>query len=205
VGGTRSIHVDVRIVAATHRDLAAMVAQGAFRQDLWFRIGVFPIRLPSLSERPEDIPALANHFAWRAGRRLAGAPLALQPGDVDLLLAYDWPGNVRELAAVIERAAILGDGRRLEIAAALGLPAGRELPGAAPGASQPAQAPREGEALATLDQAIVAHVERALARCRGRIEGPNGAARLLDVNPHTLRSRLRALGVDWARFRAQAP
>src|SRR5690606_35856619 len=110
VGGRRTHTVDVRIVAATHQDLHGMIDEGRFREDLWYRISVFPIRLPPLRERVTDIPVLAEHFAWGAGRRLGGMPLTLTPADVDLLVAYSWPGNVRELAAVIERAVILGNG-----------------------------------------------------------------------------------------------
>ena len=103
-----------RIVAATHRDLQAMVAAGTFREDLWYRIAVFPIRLPSLRERPEDIPGLATHFAIKAARRFGTAVRISTPEDLRLLLAYSRPGNVRELASVIERATILGNGTRLD-------------------------------------------------------------------------------------------
>lgn len=197
VGAHRTHRVDVRIVAATHRDLQAMVYSGGFREDLWYRISVFPIRLPPLRERPGDIPALAEHFAWRAGKRLGGVPLAPSPADLDLLVHYPWPGNVRELAAVIERAVILGRGRRLEIAAALGSDAGT-----AARASGRSPTPHSQDApFLTLDQAMRLHIEAALRRTRGRIEGRSGAAALLGINPHTLRSRMRKLGIDWATFR----
>ena len=120
VGGEKPRHVDVRIVAATHRDLEAMVADGRFRQDLWYRLAVFPVHLPPLRERLSDISALAAHFALRAAKRLGLPPLVPTAEDIGLLVDYPWPGNVRELAAVIERAAILGVGKRLEIARALG-------------------------------------------------------------------------------------
>jgi len=198
VGGGQTRTVDVRLVAATHRDLEDMVAEGSFRQDLWYRISVFPIHLPPLRERPGDIPHLAGHFAASAGKRLGGAPLAVSPEDLSLLLAYPWPGNVRELAAVIERAAILGDGRHLELAAALGpRPAGpRPTPAALP--SEPAPAPT------SLESAMRRHIEEALTKSRGRIEGEQGAAHLLGINPHTLRARMRKLGIDWQRYRANA-
>jgi transcriptional regulator with GAF, ATPase, and Fis domain len=201
VGGRRTLRVDVRIVAATHRDLQHMVAQRAFREDLWYRIGVFPIPLPPLRERIEDIPALAAHFAWRAGNRLAGAPLVPAPRDVELLVSYHWPGNVRELAAVIERAAILGDGHRLDVATALG---GSAVPPAQARATMaPAREPAAVLPLPLAD-AMARHIERALALTHGRIEGPRGAAVVLRINPHTLRARMRRLGVDWRRFRAPA-
>ncbi|MCB9552392.1 MAG: sigma-54-dependent Fis family transcriptional regulator [Myxococcales bacterium] len=198
VGGGRTLAVDVRIVAATHRHLEGMVAEGRFREDLWYRLCVFPIRLPALRERMEDLPALAAHFADRAGRRLGGLGLAPTPAELALLAGYAWPGNVRELAAVIERAVILGNGRRLELAAALGA----TTPRPAPVERAPAPLDRAPpEPIGALDAAIAAHIERALAACRGRIEGPFGAAHALGVNPHTLRARMRKLGVDWARFR----
>jgi hydrogenase-4 transcriptional activator len=199
VGGRRTLRVDVRIVAATNRDLQHMVAQRAFREDLWYRIGVFPILLPPLRERIEDIPALAAHFAWRAGNRLAGAPLVLAPKDVESLVSYHWPGNVRELAAVIERAAILGGGRRLDVAAALG---GSAVPADQQRASAPPAAEGPRAVLLPLADAMARHIERALALTQGRIEGPRGAAAILGINPHTLRARMRKVGVNWRRFRA---
>ncbi len=201
VGGQRTLTVDVRLVAATHRNLGDMVKAGAFRQDLWYRISVFPIQLPPLRERPGDIPDLAANFAMSAGKRLGGVPLVPSAQDIALLLSYPWPGNVRELASVIERAAILGDGRRLEVAAALG--AGpRVAESAAPGEEPPPQE-REGEERtdASLDAAMRRHIEDALAATAGRIEGERGAARLLGINPHTLRARMRKLGIEWQRFR----
>ena len=195
VGGERSLTVDVRVVAATNRDLLASVAAGGFREDLWFRLAVFPIPLPPLRERVQDIPALAAHFSLRAAERLGLPPRMPDAVDFALLEAYSWPGNVRELASVIERAAILGDGHRLEVARSLGISPFPAVPAArreasADAASQP------------LDAAMRGHIETALARCHGRIEGPFGAARLLQMNPHTLRSRMRKLGIAWARFRA---
>ena len=122
VGGQRPINVDVRIVAATHRDLPGMVAAGQFREDLWYRLAVFPIVIPPLRERCEDIPELARHFARRAATRFGLYPAEPTLADIELLMAYSWPGNVRELATVIDRAAILGDGKQLEVAKSLGVP-----------------------------------------------------------------------------------
>ncbi|HND53297.1 MAG TPA: sigma-54 dependent transcriptional regulator [Pirellulaceae bacterium] len=121
VGGQQTLHVDVRIIAATHRDLASMVKAGTFREDLWYRINVFPILLPRLCERNEDIPALARHFAHRAAVRFGLPEVEPTVADLQLLMSYKWPGNIRELGAVIDRAAILGNGRSLEVAQALGL------------------------------------------------------------------------------------
>lgn len=190
VGGSVTVTVDVRIVAATHRDLHEMVRARLFREDLWYRLSVFPIRLPPLRDRLGDIPALAAHFASRAGRRLGGVALVPGPSDIALLSRYSWPGNVRELGAVIERAAILGDGRSLEVAAALGM--------TSPG--QPA-ASATVTVGAPLDAAIRTAIEGALRQSHGRIEGPRGAAARLGINAGTLRSRMRKLGLDWGAFR----
>jgi transcriptional regulator with GAF, ATPase, and Fis domain len=203
VGGHQSIRVDVRIVAATHRDLAAMVRENRFREDLWYRIAVFPILLPPLRDRKGDIPDLVGHLAHKAATRFGLAPVSPTAADIRLLETYDWPGNIRELGAVIDRAAILGDGKTLEVAAALGI-SGSPAPRA--GAAAPsspltiASTTPEGEFL-TLDQAMRRHIEAALAATHGRIEGPRGAARLLQINPHTLRARMRKLGIEWSSFR----
>ena len=198
VGAHRPHRVDVRIVAATHRKLRDMVTQGSFREDLWYRLSVFPIAIPPLRSRPEDIPALGAHFAARAGMRLGGSALALAPDDIELLLAYPWPGNVRELAAVIERAAILGDGKRLRLAAALG-------PAIAPEERLGHRgAPMEDPTILPLEQAMARHIEKALGATSGRIEGPGGAAALLRINPHTLRARMRKMRIDWSTFRDAA-
>jgi transcriptional regulator with GAF, ATPase, and Fis domain len=200
-----------------------MVQAGTFREDLWYRLSVFPVYLPPLRERPADVPALAAHFAWKAGKRLGGTPLVPTDADVDLLLGYDWPGNVRELATVIERAAILGGGKKLNVAAALGVRTAASRPSGPPAAPSPstshaftalaapsalAQVREESgvhstgdDVFYTLDQAMARHIQYALEKTHGRIEGKGGAADLLDINPHTLRSRMKKLGVDWNRFR----
>ena len=202
VGGERQLHVDVRVVAATHRDLRAMCAAGSFREDLWYRLAVFPIVLPALRERVGDIPAMAAHFSKRAARKFGLALCLPSESELALLQTYSWPGNVRELASVIDRAAILGDGKKLEVAAALGVAAHRPAAGEfaqpeapSPSAAEPALLPL------TLNRAMAEHIEKALEVTRGRVEGPEGAARLLGINPHTLRARMRKLGVEVARFR----
>jgi DNA-binding NtrC family response regulator len=188
----------VRIVAATHRDLQSLIAEGRFREDLWYRIAIFPIQLAPLRERVEDIPALANYFALRAARRFGTPPHIPSPEDLALLVAYPWPGNVRELIAVMERAVILGNGDRLEVAKALGVAPSSVAP-AAIGARATAGGP--DEPFLPLDRAMARHIEAALARTGGRVEGPRGAAALLGINPHTLRARMRKLGVDARRHR----
>jgi len=192
VGGERSLNVDVRLVAATNRDLRQAVQAGGFREDLWFRIAVFPIPLPPVRERLQDIPALAVHFSLRAAERLGLPPRMPDATDLVLLTAYPWPGNVRELASVIERAAILGDGRRLEVARALGI---------SPPLALAAARPQVESMCSSLEDVIRLHIETALSQCHGRVEGPFGAARLLALNPHTLRSKMRKLGLAGRRFK----
>ncbi len=191
VGGSRPLEVDVRIVAATHRDLSAMVTEGTFREDLWYRINVFTIRLPPLRERQADIAQLAEHFTARAAQRFGLVGLRVTQSDVTLLQRYEWPGNVRELAAVIERAAILGEGGRLDVERALGV---SPMPLSSSATAIRLPAPDDGKFL-TLDEAMAAHIERAVAKCGGRIDGPRGAAKLLAIHPNTLRSRMTKLRV----------
>ena len=213
VGGKSPVRVDVRIVAATHRDLSAMVKDRTFREDLWYRVNVFPILLPRLRERLEDIPALVRHFAQRAAVRFGLPAVEPSEGDLAMLSAYDWPGNIRELGAVIDRAVILGAGRTLDVATALGLSRQQRPTPAPPAAATlyevipenppedpPPPAAAAGE-IVTLAAAMRQHIERALASTQGRIEGKRGAAAILEINPHTLRARMRKLGVDPERFR----
>ena len=202
VGGEQSITVDVRVVAATNRDLRAMMRAGQFREDLWYRLAVFPISLPALRDRIGDVPALALHFAQRAAAKLG---LPMRPPteeDIRLLCAYEWPGNIRELGSVIERAAILGEGRQLEIAKALGAasPVTGTTYSDARSATQPGERAAAGE-FATLDEQSSAHIKAALYKCLGRVDGPFGAASLLGLNAQTLRSRMKKLGIDAASFR----
>lgn len=200
VGGHEPIHVDVRIIAATHRDLPALVAESRFREDLWYRIAVFPIVLPPLRHRREDIPELARHFAGRAARRFGLVEVPPTDEDIALMVSYDWPGNVREVAAVMDRAAILGNGLRLEVAKALG--ASESLSSSAiqgPKARPAYTAHHNG--IMSLENVVKSQVEAALEKARGRVEGPSGAADLLQINPNTLRAKMRKLKIDWRRFR----
>ena len=207
VGGERFLHVDVRVVAATHRDLPAMVASGQFREDLWYRIAVFPVHLPPLRERLNDIPALATHFALRAAKRLGPErPLNPTAEDFQLLVSYNWPGNVRELSAVIERArpysvkASASTWHRAPGIRCRG--AGKLRPlwlGDAGRTGDPVCGPPFDRSFPSLDVAMARHIEAAapaLDPCAGRVKGPNGAAAILKINPHTLRSRIRKLGID---------
>jgi transcriptional regulator with GAF, ATPase, and Fis domain len=189
VGGTQTLSVDIRVVAATHRDLAQMVSEGRFREDLYFRLSVFPLLVPPLRERPEDIPALVDHFLWVKGRQMALRHVpSLAEGALDRLLGYRWPGNVRELENAVERALILSRGEPLEF---------RELGGAP---AKKALAPRVEESrVIPLQESEAAAIRRALAASGGRVGGKGGAADLLGVNPGTLRHRMRKLGVAFGR------
>jgi hydrogenase-4 transcriptional activator len=200
VGGKHPIKVDVRIVLATHRDLASMVAQGKFREDLWYRIATFPIFLPPLRERIEDLKDLAEHFAKRSAIRF-GLPLLLpSQEDIKILASYSWPGNIRELGTVLDRAALLGTGRKLEITKALGWSENIErVPNQKKAEVVQNNLPHQ---ICSLDSAIKNHIILALSKTKGRVEGEHGAAKLLNINPHTLRARMRKLGINWAEFRA---
>ena len=209
VGSEREISVDVRVIAATHRDLPGLVQDGVFREDLWYRLAVFPVILPPLRERPEDIPLLAAHFVHRAAGRLGVPTPALTARDLDALLAYRWPGNVRELGAVLERAVILGGGERLDLETALGVGIARQPALPAPAASPPAAAPSpaapplraQSDAVAPLDRVIAEYLAHVLRLTGGRVDGPHGAARLLRVNASTLRAKLRKHGLLPADYR----
>jgi len=209
VGGETPIHVDVRIVAATHRDLPAMVAEKSFREDLWYRINIFPIVLPGLRDRIDDIPPLTRHFAQRAANRFGLPYVEPTTADLRLLEAYHWPGNIRELGAVIDRAAILGEGASLDVKTALGgtiaitelTPVKPELVPLALQMSQATLAASPSLATGTLDDAMKQHIENALTLKRGQIEGRGGVAEMLGINPHTLRARMRKLKINWSQFR----
>lgn len=188
VGSNRTRRVDVRVIAATNRDLAQEVERGGFREDLYYRLNVFPIRVPPLRERMEDVETLAQVFARRAAQRLGRRLQPLDPASVRRLQAYAWPGNVRELENVMERAAITAQDGRLDL--------DRALPGTAatPAAAAP---PGPAEVLTVRDlQALERqNLLRALEAAHWRVAGEQGAARLLGIAPSTLASRMKALGI----------
>ncbi|HDP98719.1 MAG TPA: sigma-54-dependent Fis family transcriptional regulator [bacterium] len=199
VGGKHPIKVDVRIVLATHRDLATMVAKGKFREDLWYRIATFPVFLPPLRDRIEDLKELAEHFARRSAIRFGLPTLLPTDDDLKILAAYSWPGNIRELGAVIDRAALLGNGKRLEIKKSLGWNESYEQHQNSI-STNGSQQNFSGK-ISSLDDAVKKHISQALALTTGRIEGNRGAAELLKINPHTLRARMRKLGIKWTDYR----
>lgn len=185
VGDERTRTTDVRVIAATNRDLKREARAGRFREDLYFRLDVFPIESVPLRERADDIPLLAAHFLHGAAQKLKTPALRLTEADANRLRSYDWPGNVRELQNVIERAAILARGGKLRF----DLPDGPAV-AAVPSIVQPAVL-TEGDRRAR-DRANIA---AALAACGGKVFGPDGAAVLLGVKPTTLASRIKALGL----------
>jgi DNA-binding NtrC family response regulator len=181
VGGTRTLQVDVRVIAATNRDLHSQVAAGRFRSDLFYRLNVFPILVPPLRERRDDIPSLLQHFAAKTARKLGRPVNGIAPAFIDSARAYDWPGNIRELENVVERAMVMSRGDPLE---------GTVLP---PAASPGSPAPSVVHG--TLEEIERAHIRRVLEGAHWVIEGEHGAARMLGLNPSTLRGRLRKLGI----------
>ena len=190
VGDDRPHRVDVRIVAATNRDLERDVKSGRFREDLFYRLSVFPLRVPPLRERLEDVPLLAAHFAERAHKRLNLKAARLPRAEAERLKDYDWPGNVRELQNVVERATILSRGGALRFEELLTSP--RPLASERAKAATSTKSPRtEADLKRAAREATVA----ALHESGGRIYGPGGAAERLGVKPTTLASRLKALGL----------
>jgi transcriptional regulator with GAF, ATPase, and Fis domain len=179
LGGSRTIKADVRLIAATNRNLEQEILEGRFRQDLWYRINVFPITLPPLRQRKEDILLLASAFVIRLSKRLGKAIRKIPDKVMDELKGYSWPGNIRELENVIERAIISSEGPELTLADRLTV-------GESPAAQS---APRSLESLER------DHILGVLEQVRWRIEGREGAATLLGLNPSTLRGRMRKLGI----------
>jgi formate hydrogenlyase transcriptional activator len=184
VGSSQPLPVDVRVIAATHRDLDASMKNGAFRPDLFFRLNVFPIKVPPLRERREDIPDLVRHFLHSLSRRMNKDVSGIRPGALALLHQYSWPGNVRELENIIERAMIVTSEAPLDID-----PHWLTSP-------QPPSAPRVPRVSASLAEIEKAAILDALERCRGTIYGMKGAAAALGLKPTTLYGKMRRLGID---------
>jgi hydrogenase-4 transcriptional activator len=192
VGGTNPIPVDVHTISATHRNLEEMIASGRFREDLWFRLNVFPITIPPLRQRREDIPALVYYFIDRKSRELnlRERPV-LASGAMSRLIAYDWPGNVRELENIVERALIQHRGGLLSFETLLPLTVfrGRET----------LEDTVRNRALHSLDEMNSRHIRRALEMAGGKINGPGGAGQILGLHPNTLRKRMNKLGIPYGR------
>jgi transcriptional regulator with GAF, ATPase, and Fis domain len=188
VGGTETLKTDVRVIAATNRNLDEAVGEGRFRSDLLFRLNVFPIAVPPLRERKDDILLIAEHYARQYARTLGKGVRGVSPSAMEALLAYPWPGNIRELQNVVERAVILARGNVLSLR-------DFELPNLGSDVARPKQ-----EGIGDERQQI----EDALAASRGRVSGPEGAAEALHVSPSTLEARIRRLGIDKDAFRRRA-
>ncbi len=190
VGGSDPIKVDIRIIAATNQHLQGMVDGGGFRADLWFRLNVFPIMIPPLRKRKEDIPALVRYFIEKKTKelRLPFNPTIL-PGEMELLMAYSWPGNVRELENVVERALILRKGQPLTFKGIVWVDDNEEGMEIKP----------DHPEFLKLDLVTARHIRHVLKMAKGKVTGPGGAADLLAVNPGTLRHRMRKLGVPYGR------
>jgi transcriptional regulator with GAF, ATPase, and Fis domain len=187
LGSPKTRKVDVRIIAATNRDLEKEVGEGRFRRDLWYRLNVFPVTIPPLRERREDIPLLVNGFVNKYAKKIGKKITHIPQKALDQLSRGHWAGNVRELENTIERAVIISQGERLALADAFECEPSPEIPGHA------------GLALEDVERE---HIRNVLKETGGRISGPKGAARILAINPSTLRFRMKKLGITKSSIEA---
>jgi formate hydrogenlyase transcriptional activator len=190
VGSNQPIRVNVRVLAATHRNLKADVAAGTFRQDLFYRLEVFPIQVPSLRERIDDIPLLLEYLIERYGKKAGKRFSSIPRRTLELFQAYDWPGNIRELQNVVERAVLLSDGDVFEVDEAWLKRDVAPVPSVA------------GPLASTLEERERGMIEAALTECDGRVSGPRGAAAKLGMPRQSLDSRIASLSIDKLRFKA---
>jgi len=194
VGGNKSIKTDVRVIAATNRDLQATIAGGTFRRDLYYRLNVFPIEVPSLRERREDIPVLVGYFIDRYARKAGKSIRRMNAKSLELLQSYAWPGNIRELQNVIERSVIVCDTETFSIDDSWLL---RQ-----PLSSKTKSGTELTRKLASQEKEMI---EAALRESGGRVSGPSGAAANLGIPGSTLDSKIRSLKIDKNRFKATDP
>ena len=180
VGSSQPIRVDVRVIAATNRDLAAAVEQGRFRADLFYRLNVFPLDVPPLRKRKADLPLILYFYLDRFSKEMGKQFQGVSPESMDKLMAYSWPGNVRELRNVVERAVILAKGPTLTFEDMAAVPS-----------AEPGQAAMSG----TLEELERGYISRTLEKTGWVIDGPRGAALILGLNPNTLRTRMKKLGI----------
>jgi formate hydrogenlyase transcriptional activator len=190
LGSGHTTRVDVRLVAATNRDLAGAVQENRFRADLFYRLSVFPVQLPPLRDRPEDIRFLADHILRRIGQRLGRHFAGIEPASLDRLLRFEWPGNIRQLQNVLLRSAILCDDEWLHVPDAFTIDTTAPARCVSPLA----------QALTTNERQLIEH---ALDRAGGQVSGRNGAAAILGVSASTLESKIRRLKIDKVRFRVR--
>ena len=196
VGGSETLHVDVRVIAATHQDLPERIRQGRFREDLFFRINVFPLTIPPLRQRREDIPQMIRYFLQRKCRELnLPQPPAPDADTLAKLQAYNWPGNVRELQNIVERALITSGKGQLWFPDLGTAP----LPETSPSPAQPTPPTLSADNFPKLSTINADHIRKAMILSRGKIKGPGGAAELLGLQDNTLRARMRKLGIPYGR------
>ncbi len=190
IGGSEVINIDIRVIAATHRSLESMLPNGKFRKDLFFRLNVFPISIPPLRDRKEDIPRFVDHFINVMSRKMKLSSIAtLAPGVIDSLMGYQWPGNIRELKNAVERELIINRGKPLTFSSLFStMPENIDIP-----------VERMAERSLDLDRAITLHIRKVLDMTGGRVEGKRGAARLLGVHPRTLQYRMKKLNIPFGR------
>jgi transcriptional regulator with GAF, ATPase, and Fis domain len=189
VGGTKPIKVDIRVISATHKDITKLVENGSFREDLYYRLGVFPIYIPPLRNRKTDIPALVEHFIREKAKEIGLTSIpTLAPGAVDRLMNYGWPGNVREVGNVVERALIQSGGGTLNF---------DDIPGLRSPVTRNVSEPETGNL--KLDEVEARHIRHVMGQTGGKVEGERGAAAVLGMNPGTLRHRMRKLGIPFGR------
>lgn len=197
VGGTEVIPVDTRIISATNRNLEELVRKKKFREDLWFRLNVFPIIIPPLRQRQVDIPALITYFLERKSKELKIRRMpAVAPETMERLQAYEWPGNVRELGNIVERELILNQLSPDKRYLSFNLISGRTF------AVDTDSVNDDQRIIAPLDVVVARHIKKALDRTKGRVEGETGAARLLGLHPSTLRGKMKKLGIPYGRKRS---
>jgi transcriptional regulator with GAF, ATPase, and Fis domain len=210
VGGTNPIKVDVRVIAATNRDLVKSIREGKFREDLYYRLNVFPIALPPLRDREGDVPLLIHFLVARFAARVGVRIESVGEATVERLSRYSWPGNIRELENVLERAIILSNGPTLEIdpevfasVAARAVNADPPTPSRS-GTGRPAAAGAgPTPPLESLESSTRNHIAAALEKSGWVIDGPRGAAKILSLHPNTLRSRMKKLGIVRPRHELQ--
>jgi len=188
VGGSRTIPVDVRVIAATNRDLSEAITAGTFRSDLFYRLNVFPIVVPPLRKRREDIPILVEYFVKRFAEQMAKRIRRIDKRTLELCERYSWPGNIRELQNIVERSVILCSSDTFSIDEAW-------LPGQIP--HRPAGSSALPDALQDQEKEMI---QAALAKSKGRVAGPRGAAAKLGIPPSTLESKIKQLGIQKREF-----
>lgn len=186
IGGNKTIKVDVRVIAATNRNLAEMVEKGKFREDLYYRLNVFPINNIPLRERKKDIPLLVDFFVKKYSRKIGRTIQKVNPDDIEQLMRYDFPGNVRELENMVERALILSNGKSLNLSTVL--------------SAVPKKRKSKTNRLQTLDELQRSHIIETIKHCDGRISGKDGAAVILGLNDKTLYSRIKKLGIQKSEY-----